>query len=197
MKTSSRHVRELLNGPFHGPTDEQLPWSNLPDFLRTADDVYWISGKADSGKSTFMKHIFDSNRTRECLRSWARGTLLIVAAFFFWNSGTREQKSQLVGDQEGLSRLFKEVIHSRNVKACLSSRPWVIFEQFFGKCPSLRLENLTYRDTKNYTGDKFRCNDAFQRLVEENPETARSWVHEIVEKQMACSCGSDLSSSLY
>lgn len=53
---------------------------------------------------------------------------------------------ELVGDHEELSRLFKEVIQSRNIKACLSSRPWVIFEQFFRKCPSSRLENLTYRD---------------------------------------------------
>jgi hypothetical protein len=80
---------------FYGPTGEQLPWSNLSDWLTTPDGVYWISGKAGSGKSTFMKHIFDSKRTKDCLRSWARGTLLIVATFFFWNSGTREQKSQI------------------------------------------------------------------------------------------------------
>ena len=79
---------------FCNPTEAQLPWSNLSDWLRTGSGVYWVSGKAASGKSTFMKLLFDTIRTREHLRVWAGVTPLCVATFFFWNSGTRQQKSQ-------------------------------------------------------------------------------------------------------
>jgi len=80
---------------FHDPTEDQLPWSNFSEWLRAGRGVYWVSGKAGSGKSTFMKHIFDSGRTREYLEAWAEDIPLCVASFFFWNSGSTEQKSQV------------------------------------------------------------------------------------------------------
>jgi hypothetical protein len=79
---------------FHDPTEEQLPWDNLSEWYKTGQGVYWVSGKAGSGKSTFMKHVFDSPRTEEYLRTWAGDDILSIATFYFWNSGTREQKSQ-------------------------------------------------------------------------------------------------------
>ena len=57
--------------------------------------MYWVSGKAGSGKSTFMKHILDSPRTEECLKTWAGDDFLSIATISFWDSGTREQKSQI------------------------------------------------------------------------------------------------------
>jgi predicted ATPase len=86
---------------FRDPTADQLPWSSFSDWLETGDGVYWINGKAGSGKSTLMKHIFDSQRTRKCLATWANTSEtdddrpLCFATFFFWNSGTPEQKSQV------------------------------------------------------------------------------------------------------
>lgn len=56
--------------------------------------MYWVCGKAGSGKSTFMKHMYDERKTRQFLSVWAGNHRLCVATFFFWNSGTREQKSQ-------------------------------------------------------------------------------------------------------
>jgi hypothetical protein len=86
---------------FRDPTADQLPWNSFSDWLETGDGVYWINGKAGSGKSTLMKHIFDSQRTQNYLATWAStsGTddsrPLCFATFFFWNSGTPEQKSQM------------------------------------------------------------------------------------------------------
>ena len=56
-----------------------------------------------------MKHIVDDPRTRSYLDSWAKISVeqntkpkpLFVATYFFWNSGSPEQKSQL-----GLIRLL-------------------------------------------------------------------------------------------
>lgn len=79
---------------FHNSTDAKLPWSNLSDWLRFGQKTYWVCGKAGSGKSTFMKHILDSPKAMEHLKAWAGKTPFCLGSFFFWNSGTREQKSQ-------------------------------------------------------------------------------------------------------
>lgn len=54
---------------FRSSTNDQLQWSNFSDWLKTDTNqrVYWISGKAGSGKSTLMKHIFDDARTSQYL----------------------------------------------------------------------------------------------------------------------------------
>ncbi|KAF8848816.1 hypothetical protein BDZ45DRAFT_810488 [Acephala macrosclerotiorum] len=89
---------------FQGSTNERLSWSSLADWLRSGTGVYWIHGKPGSGKSTLMKHILDDPRTRQCLTTWANNPTsgtndpnpppLCIASFFFWNSGSAEQKSQ-------------------------------------------------------------------------------------------------------
>jgi hypothetical protein len=247
---------------FENPTEEQLPWSNLTDWLRAGDGVYWVCGKAGSGKSTFMKHMYDQRRTEQLLSVWAGDHQLCTSTFFFWNSGTREQKSQLGflrsllhqvlnqcpelvplvlprlwglyysqavrqdwtpdnhhviwtlhqlmdalralvhqnsiplklcflidgldefdGDHEQMGKLFQEITASnKNIKACLSSRPWVVFEYLFDSSPMLRLQNLTYRDIEHYVNDKLEQNDAYIRLADREPDIAHDLVHEIVQK---------------
>lgn len=53
-----------------------------------------VSGKAASGKSTFMKYIANHHKTREALESWSSGQKLVVTSFYFWNSGTPMQRSK-------------------------------------------------------------------------------------------------------
>ncbi|KUJ06478.1 uncharacterized protein LY89DRAFT_692455 [Mollisia scopiformis] len=80
----------------------QATWTNLSEWLKSGNGLYWIQGKAGSGKSTLMKHLFEDPRTRSYLENWAHDsasdgtepTTLCVASFFFWNSGSLEQKSQ-------------------------------------------------------------------------------------------------------
>ncbi|KAH0538897.1 hypothetical protein FGG08_004553 [Glutinoglossum americanum] len=241
-----------------------FPWSSLPNWLKKGKGVYWIHGKAGSGKSTLMKHIFDDQRTHKYLSFWARNAFpqeapLCLATFFFWNSGTKEQKSQMGllrallfqvleqypdlipvtfpaiwarrysravksipsvsteswslrglsaalktllqqtslplnicflidgldefgGDHEDIADLFKDAANSPCVKACLSSRPWVVFEDSFRDCPSMRLQDLTRRDIVHYVTDRFHRNSAFQRLEAKDPGPALALIHEIVGK---------------
>lgn len=56
--------------------------------------IYWISGKAGSGKSTLMRFVMHHAQTMSLLRSWARNEQLTTAGFYFWISGTLEQRSQ-------------------------------------------------------------------------------------------------------
>jgi ABC-type polar amino acid transport system ATPase subunit len=69
--------------------------------LETSDDVFWISGKAGSGKSTFMKFLFEHQQTQVHLERWAGGDV-IAAAFFFWRAGSSELEKSYVGLLQGL-----------------------------------------------------------------------------------------------
>ncbi|KAH6698160.1 hypothetical protein BKA61DRAFT_530992, partial [Leptodontidium sp. MPI-SDFR-AT-0119] len=261
---------ETFEWAFSAPTEEQS-WSDFSGWLKSGNGVYWMSGKAGSGKSTFMKRLVDDsqNRLYHLLRVWARGSPLCVATFFFWNSGTRLQKSQLGllrallcqvlsqhpeliptvfpkewstfysneiaeipdgsrvspsssplpwkltqlkeafralssqtttplkicfvidgldefdgddGDYEEMGQLFKEITDSKQVKVCLSSRPWVVFEDLFDTDPNLKLQNLTYRDIERYVHDKFYLNRAFLKLTTREPAAGPALLKEIVEK---------------
>jgi hypothetical protein len=254
---------------FSDLTRESRFWSGFAAWLKSKESrgVYWISGKAGSGKSTLMKHIFDDPRTKQYLEAWAAETPLCVASFFFWNSGVPIQKSQLGlfrallfqilhqqpdlipivfpdlwarrysrslrpksgpevpghaeelepqtwslrqlmrsfkslveqrslplklwllidgldefdGDHEVISDLFKDATISHNTKVCLSSRPWVLFEDAFCIFPCLQLQNLTQLDIKLYVSDKFSHSGAFRRLEAREPELASTLIHEVIE----------------
>jgi hypothetical protein len=73
--------------------NSQQPWDSFPDWVSSDDSLYWISGKAGSGKSTLMKFLIMDQRTREYLDEWAPGCA--IYSHFIWNSGTRIQRSIL------------------------------------------------------------------------------------------------------
>jgi hypothetical protein len=64
----------------------------------------------------------------------------------------------------------------------VSSRPWVEFEDAFGRKPSLRVQDLTYGDIKHFVESQFDENEGFRRLESREPEYARSLTDQIVEK---------------
>ena len=85
---------------------EQQGGSRFMDWLSNGSGIFWIEGKAGSGKSTIMKYICDHHKTKERLLQWSHGRQLISSSFFFWGSGTTLQKSQ-----EGLLRsLLYEIL---------------------------------------------------------------------------------------
>ncbi len=220
--------QETFEWIFKNP-DEAKPWSDFPKWLQSDNGVYWVNGKAASGKSCLMRYIFDDPRTSKSLSEWAGCDAMTLAGFFFWNSGTTEQRShkgllrslicQLLNQQRSLipvllpnlwneiylgptmsasspsdfrrngnliirqnwslpklSKLFRSLIslyvprkiclfidgldeydgdcaemislitsisNLPTAKVCVSSRPWVIFEDSFGNSPKLRLQDLT------------------------------------------------------
>lgn len=100
---------------FQPPQENTRPWNDFPDWLRGNADIYWINGKSGSGKSTLMRYIYDNPKTSEYLKSWAGYAELDVASFFFWNSGSIEQRSQ-----SGTQIIFN-VIHCIYSSAILSA----------------------------------------------------------------------------
>ncbi|KAJ2898660.1 hypothetical protein MKZ38_003773 [Zalerion maritima] len=97
-------------------------------WLQSDDDdcgqVYHISGKAGSGKSTLMRFLCNHDRLKYHLRAWAGDTELIFASFFFWSSGDKEERTL-----EGLyRRLLYEIL-----KQC----PQLIQTAFPSQCAQL------------------------------------------------------------
>ncbi|KAH6884131.1 hypothetical protein B0T10DRAFT_135167 [Thelonectria olida] len=82
--------------------------SNLRDWIETGDGIFWVSGKAGSGKSTLMKFITGHSRTIESLNEWANPRNVTVAAHYFWGSGTMMQKSQQGLLQSLLHDIFRQ-----------------------------------------------------------------------------------------
>jgi type II secretory ATPase GspE/PulE/Tfp pilus assembly ATPase PilB-like protein len=89
VEISEAH-RQTFRWVFEDPLPLNCGWSNFADWLENGHGVYWINGKAGSGKSTLMRYIFDSETTRWHLRKWATDLEPGIAGFFFWNSGSLE-----------------------------------------------------------------------------------------------------------
>ena len=188
------------------------------EWLRVGEGVFWISGKAGSGKSTLMRYIANEPRTLSILRTWGSNQKLIIASYFFFNAGVLLQKSQqglirsilfdilsqcpdLVpmvaparlhdhylrsrpwkasdlqdicrkltqqsidmkfcffvdgldeyeGDHSDVVNILNDLATLPNIKLCVSSRPWNVFQNSFGpKQQQLVLENHTEDDIVLY-----------------------------------------------
>jgi len=67
------------------------PWDSFSQWLQTGEKVYWVNGKAGSGKSTLMKFLIGDPRTLEGLKAWT--TTPKIIAHFIWNVGDAMQRS--------------------------------------------------------------------------------------------------------
>ncbi|KAI1781201.1 hypothetical protein F4818DRAFT_32521 [Hypoxylon cercidicola] len=73
--------------------------------------------------------------------------------FMFFIDGLDEFE----GDHAHLIRqLFKWSNKTQNVKLCISSREWAIFEHKFRDCPKFRLHELTRSDIRQFVSDRLR-----------------------------------------
>jgi hypothetical protein len=89
--------------------DSDIIWDDYMQWLRGPDCVYWMKGKAASGKSTLMKFLLGESGVEAQLRQWSGDLPLIRANFFFWSLGTRLQKSQM----GLLMSLLREILNQR------------------------------------------------------------------------------------
>lgn len=240
---------------FKCPRDSAKPWDSYTSWLTNGSGIYWITGKAGSGKSTLMKMLFESEETRALLSEWTGDTAIVTAAFYFWNSGSALQMSQegllrsVLGqafkqrlmlpsslltrklqafaissgtaggvplDWKGLLQLFRFLVEEEdqqvkyfflldgldefvgdqsklvslvhtlgaypNVKVCVSSRPYNVFEDGFRQQPSLMLQYLTFDDIVLYVSKNLAEEPAFRELTWSNPEEAKHLVHRVTTK---------------
>ncbi len=121
------------------------------NWLESGSGIFYISGKAGSGKSTAMKFLTRDQRTLRALRSWAGRKQLAFASFFFWKQDLALQRSV-----EGLYRsllwetlrLFPELIPT-------------LFPSAWGRAPGGPLQ-VPLSDTEFLLSE---LEEAFERLV--------------------------------
>lgn len=130
---------------FDNPVSLNPSCNDLGEWLESGSGIYWVSGKPGSGKSTLMKYIYDDPRTFACLGKWSgndssSSASLCLASFFFWNSGTPEQKSQLgmlrsiifqiLNHYPDLSPVLFPTIWSKHYHRAQNHLPPVVWEQW-------------------------------------------------------------------
>ena len=231
---------QTFNWIFHPNTSSSgsAPENGFLQWLIKGSDIFWITGKPGSGKSTLMKFLSHHGATLPELKRWAENRALVTADFYFWHAGTELQKSQegllqsllygilsqcpetmpnvlpkrweqsksnhavshpwsrtellaaftelsaeitkqkrfcffidgldeYDGDHSEIVDLLKWFSQSKDIKICLSSRPWNVFTRAFGlgSNPIIRLEDLTWRDIQTYVRDTLGSNRLFCQLI--------------------------------
>jgi hypothetical protein len=97
--------------------------------------------------------------------------------FCFFIDGLNEYD----GNHTGLNNLFK-VSCSRNIKLCISSRPWNVFEEAFGNRSFLMLQDLILKDIQIYLSSSFKNHAGFTELEKREPDFSRQLMDHMVEK---------------
>ncbi|KAK0110315.1 hypothetical protein ONS96_001932 [Cadophora gregata f. sp. sojae] len=111
--------------------------------------IYWISGKAGSGKSTLMKFLISHPSTLSLLESWSGKQKLAIASHFFWSSGNAMQKSQEGLLQSLLFQILRE--YPQVIEPCCLDR-WHASDRYQDDPDPWTVQELS---------------DCFTRLVEE------------------------------
>lgn len=115
-------------------------FSGLKTWMRTGSGIYWVAGKAGSGKSTLMKFLSNDDRTLEHLSEWSGSREhLILVECYFWYLGSSLQRSV-----EGLLRTILDQILSACpdvVKTLLPER-WAQAEHSYVSQPAWELNEL-------------------------------------------------------
>ena len=102
--------------------DPTVPPTGFKDWLRDKNDIYWISGKAGSGKSTLMKFLVEDRSVGQYLNKWAGSSAkLVLVSWFFWAAGSPMQRSK-----EGLfqSLLFQILRRCPDLIPIVCERRW-------------------------------------------------------------------------
>ncbi|KAH0536518.1 hypothetical protein FGG08_006614 [Glutinoglossum americanum] len=152
------HVDEAHFKTFRWIFDEsQAKSSDHPNrvsfvnWLADGTEIFHISGKLGSGKSTLMKFLCEHDRTTQLLNEWAgKEKTLIVARFFFWRAGEKDQRS--------LTGLLRSLLHD-TLEQCPHLIPSVLPQTW------QKIMSLDWRAQRKLHLSKKEIRDAFERLV--------------------------------
>ncbi|PGH08986.1 hypothetical protein GX51_01043 [Blastomyces parvus] len=132
---------------------KHIRWDSLKHWLCRGKGIYWLSGKAGSGKSTLMKYIDQDQRTSRYLEQWAWPQDIVFASFYFWNPGTSMQKSQL--------GLLQSLLHK-----ILSQKPSLIPQVL-----PAQVQQYSTHGTTNFSWAISQLKNAFKLLLDTKFDT--------------------------
>lgn len=75
--------------------EPSIPPTGFKNWLQNQNGIYWISGKAGSGKSTLMKFLAENQNVSHYLQDWAGPSAKpVLISWFFWAAGSPMQRSK-------------------------------------------------------------------------------------------------------
>ncbi|KAH7358071.1 hypothetical protein B0T11DRAFT_319237 [Plectosphaerella cucumerina] len=101
-----------------------------------------------------------------------------TSSIFFLIDGLDE----IDNETDEAAQLVLELANLPNVKLCVSSRPWPVFENAFGCKPHLAIQDLTKRDIVTFATDKLSQGVGFTRLQRRDPAYASRLIDQVSEK---------------
>lgn len=72
-----------------------------------------------------------------------------------------------------------DLARSQHIKICISSRPWNVYEEAFGRGPKLYIHDLTQNDIRNYVSDRLCEHPQWPYLLDSDP-TESQWLIEAI-----------------
>ncbi|KAK4228722.1 hypothetical protein QBC38DRAFT_474579 [Podospora fimiseda] len=116
MEARFESISNAAKDTYHWCLESSEPPESHPNlkisfrnWLAGGSGVFHIAGKPGAGKSTLMKFLADHEETRKQLQRWAgRSKALVLASFYFWRAGSKNQTSL-----EGLIRSIAHSIFSK------------------------------------------------------------------------------------
>ncbi|KAI1475869.1 hypothetical protein F4774DRAFT_395595 [Daldinia eschscholtzii] len=122
-------------------------WCDFEDWLESDDTMYWISGKAGSGKTTLMKYLIENNLTRKALTIWAMRTKRagspVIFCHLFWKAGSDPLQRNVKGC---LCSILYQAIHFDVVPldSTLATHRSLLAKESINDWSSQELENLCF-----------------------------------------------------
>lgn len=87
---------------------------------------------------------------------------------------------ELDEDEEELLDIIEFLREDKNLKLCIASRPLRSFENRFGGCPRLRLQDLTRNDLRLFVTETLSKSRSFNRMKESHPKDMSDMVESIL-----------------
>ena len=89
---------------------------------------------------------------------------------------------EFAGDQSSLIDLLRSITDGHDVKVCLSSRPYIIFEEAFSRSCMLKLQELTRSDIERYVLDNITSPPKSHSSTLRDGQTTSEIAQEIVKR---------------
>ncbi|ETS87088.1 hypothetical protein PFICI_00916 [Pestalotiopsis fici W106-1] len=125
------------------------------DWIKTSGEVFWISGKPGSGKSTFMKFVAGHEQILKAASLWSDPDEVIIASHYFWKAGESMQKSQ-AGFLQGL--LYDILRQKPHITQAICGRQWGL------SVPNAHLQRWTLQDLQQ-SFDTLSTNDSLKLKI--------------------------------
>ena len=123
--------------------------------------IYQILDTAPELMPILERSIYTTQQRTQQLPSWTERRLLATLQYLL-RYGLRSYRlcifvdglDEFSNNQNELLELMRDFRQYSNIKICLSSRPYGLFQDEFGSSAMLKLQDLTESDIRKYTSDK-------------------------------------------